>query len=261
MNEVKYSNLMLSDFFKIWKEEGVRGLYKGWKATIIWIPLFHSIYFPIYEKLRIKFSKSMNVDKSSIKVVLMAGGISGFFSNLVTNPIWLIRTRMQAEIFRSIDQNHYELKYRSLWRSIYRVYHNEGFLSLYTGLAASMLNISHVLVYFPIYEKLKVYFKNKYEPSEESLSSKFIFISVVISKICASSVSYPVELIRARQQDSRRHDGIEKGFLKVTRRTYANEGVLAFYSGFTLNLVRILPLNVITFILYEKLSKSFSTLM
>lgn len=219
------------------------------------------IYFPIYEKLRIDLSKSMNVDKSSTKVVLIAGGVSGFFSNLVTNPIWLIRTRMQAEIFRSLNQKNYELKYKSLWKSIYRVYKNEGFLSLYTGLAASMLNISHVLVYFPIYEKLKIYFKCKYEPREESLSSQYIFISVIISKTCASSVSYPVELIRARQQDTRKYDGNGRGFLKVAKRTYMNEGILAFYSGFTLNLIRILPLNVITFVLYEKFSRVFNDLL
>lgn len=179
-------------------------------------------------------------------------------SNLITNPMWMIRTRMQAEIFRSSGQLNYQRKYKSISGSIYRVYKNEGFMSLYTGLAASMLNISHVLVYFPIYENMKKLLKNTFEPDKDHLSSKYVSLCVLLSKSAASLVSYPVELIRARQQDTRAHESTGRGFMKVLKRTYYNEGILAFYSGFSLNLIRILPQNIIVFMLYEKLSELFT---
>lgn len=170
----------------------------------------------------------------------------------------MIRTRMQAEIFRSQGKPNYQRKYRTILGSIHRVYRNEGFLSLYTGLAASMLNISHVLVYFPIYENLKLFLKNTFEPEKETLSSKFVSLSVLCSKSAASAVSYPVELIRARQQDTRSHEVQGRSFFKVLKRTYLKEGLRGFYSGFSLNLIRILPQNIIVFMLYEKLSELFT---
>lgn len=245
-------------FIKIYKDEGIKGMFKGYRATVVCTPVFHSLYFPLYEKLRLRFAEDFGLEKSSLKVVIFSCGIAGFASNLITNPMWMIRTRMQAEIFKSEGKPHYVRKYKSISGSIYRVYRKEGFFSLYTGLTASMLNISHVLIYFPIYENLKLFLKNLFEPEKESLSSKFVSLSVLISKSWASTVSYPVELIRARQQDTRSHEVQGRSFTQVLKRTYGKEGIKGFYSGFTLNLFRILPQNIIVFMLYEKLSEFFT---
>ena len=69
---------------------------------------------------------------------------------------------------------------------------------LYKGLPASFLGILHPLVFFPIYEKQKLYYKQKYQPNETKLSTKYIMISSIISKFIASAVSYPHEVLRAR---------------------------------------------------------------
>ena len=162
---------------------------------------------------------------------------------------------MQAEIFRAKGNPYYVRNYKSISGSIYRVYQKEGFSSLYTGLAASMLNITHVLIFFPIYENIKLRLKSTFEPEQETLSSKFVSLSVLCSKSIASLVSYPVELIRARQQDTRSHEVQGRSFAKVLKRTYGKEGIKGFYSGFSLNLFRILPQNIIVFMLYEKISQ------
>jgi solute carrier family 25 (mitochondrial folate transporter), member 32 len=247
-------------FAKIWREEGIGGMFKGYRATVIWTPIFHSIYFPLYEKLRLEFSRDFNLPKHSLPVVFLSCGISGFVSNVITNPMWLIRTRMQAEVFKKDQNENYHRRYRTVTGSILKVYKEEGFLSLYTGLLASMLNITHVLVYFPIYENIKFLFKQLFEPERHTLSPKYITISVTISKSLASLVSYPVELIRARQQDTRAREHKGRNFIDVLNRTYKKEGILAFYSGFSLNLLRILPQNIILFMLYEKLSELFTSI-
>ena len=78
------------------------------------------------------------------------------------------------------------------------IVHNEGFMVLYKGLPASFIGILHPLVFFPIYEKLKIHFKSKKEPNEPKLSTKYIMLSSMISKFIASAVSYPHEVLRAR---------------------------------------------------------------
>jgi len=59
----------------------------------------------------------------------------------------------------------------------------------------------HPIVFFPLYEKMKIFFKNNYEdPNSTKLSNKYILLSTMISKIIASFSCYPHELLRARLQ-------------------------------------------------------------
>lgn len=74
----------------------------------------------------------------------------------------------------------------------------EGFRALWKGVPATFLGILHPLIFFPIYEKSKIYFKKTHEPNEDKLSSKYIMGCSIFSKIIASAVSYPHEVLRAR---------------------------------------------------------------
>ena len=217
-------------------------------------PIFHSIYFPLYESFRWRISKYLNVDKSNLKVVALSSGSAGIICNVITNPFWLVRTRMQAEVFRHSSQIHYSRKYKSIIGSVYKIYTNEGIFALYAGLSASILGLSHVWIYFPLYEALKSHFKKIYQPSDENLNSKFIVWSSISAKLMTSWITYPHEVVRARQQDIRSFDRQSKSLNQVIKFTLKNEGIRAFYKGFTLNLLRMLPQNAIIFLLYENLS-------
>ena len=39
----------LSQFFKILKSEGIKGMYRGFSLTVATVPVANTIYFPIYE--------------------------------------------------------------------------------------------------------------------------------------------------------------------------------------------------------------------
>jgi solute carrier family 25 folate transporter 32 len=160
---------------KILKEEGVKGFFRGYSATLLTTPLFHSIYFPVYEKLRIRLAEQFDGKKTDFKIVSMSSVMTGILCNVITNPLWLVRVRMQAEIFRDTSHHNYNKKYKSVFGSINRIYKREGFLALYTGLAASMMGITHVAIYFPLYEQFKLYFKGKYNQTDANLSPQFIF--------------------------------------------------------------------------------------
>ena len=153
----------------------LRDSFRGYKATIMTTPLFHSIYFPVYEKLRIKLADQFHGHKTDFKIVSLASAMTGILCNVITNPLWLVRVRMQAEVFRETSNSTYEKKYKSIFGSLYRIYKREGFLSLYTGLAASMMGISHVAIYFPVYEQFKLFFKRAYGQTDANLSPQYVF--------------------------------------------------------------------------------------
>lgn len=254
VNSNMYSNVFRS-FNKIVKNEGIKGLFRGYKATLMTTPIFHSIYFPVYENLRVKLSNELHAQKSDFKVVWISSALTGVLCNVITNPLWLVRVRMQSEVFRGTSHQMYKKKYGNVFKAIYRIYQREGFFALYTGLAASMMGISHVAIYFPMYEQFKTYFKTNYDTKNDGhLSSKFILCSSISAKILTSMITYPHEVIRARQQDTRLNDNQNRNVMQVIRRTYRNGGLKSFYHGFSLNMMRMLPQNAILFLLYEYLS-------
>jgi hypothetical protein len=93
----------------------------------------------------------------------------------------------------------------------------EGGRALMSGLTASILGISHALIYFPLYEHWKMFFKKTFEPDSDRLSSRYVFVSAIFSKckqkwkstnsiynlVVSSAIAYPHEVLRSRQQDSR----------------------------------------------------------
>lgn len=81
-----------------------------------------------------------------------------------------------------------------MFRSIRSIAKAEGVFALWKGLPPTLLGIIHPLVFFPMYEKLKIYFKGE----NECLGTRYIMISSIISKVVASAVSYPHEVLRAR---------------------------------------------------------------
>lgn len=108
---------------------------------------------------------------------------------------------MQAEIFCSKSNAHFDKKYShgfmSMFLNIRRIARNEGFLALYNGFSASMFGVLHPLLFFPMYEKLKIYFMKNFE-TREKLSIKYILLATIISKVGSSAVSYPHEVLRSR---------------------------------------------------------------
>ena len=126
-----------------------------------------------------------------------------------------------------------------------------------------MLGLIHPMIYFPLYEKSKLYFKNNWDPDSETLKSRYVVISACSSKALASSFTYPHEVIRARLQDRRSYEHNSNNpvrFIDVVREI-RGEGLPAFYAGFLTNLVRIMPHYAIIFVLYEYFSQSFHKLI
>lgn len=180
-------------------------MYRGYSISIICIPIFNTIYFPIYDITKNYFKNKLDWKENETRLYSVSAGMSGIVCNFITNPLWLVRTRMQSEAFKDASSEHYDKKYRhgasSLFRNMHTIAKSEGFLALYKGYTASIIGVLHPLVFFPLYEKMKIFFKNNYEePGADKLSNKYIIFSSVVSKILSSLASYPHEVLRSRMQ-------------------------------------------------------------
>ena len=214
------------------------------------IPLFWGIYWQTYDWSKDFLSSSFpNLPNFALHMGSAVG--AGALGNFVVNPFWVIKTRIQTQVFE-----HTEEKFFKILKDIYL---KEGFLAYYKGLNASLLGLSHVAIQFPIYEGLKERAR-AYRGKEESLID--LLLSSITAKVVASSITYPHEVLRARLQYSHESAALSSSsgsILRMLVKIVREEGLLGLYSGYRTNLVRIVPATVSTFVSYEYISKYLLT--
>lgn len=179
----------------------------------------------------------------SAYVHMLSAVVAGALGNVVVNPLWVVKTRLQTQIFTHTNEGFFKV--------FFEIYSTEGFKAYYKGLNASLLGLSHVAIQFPLYEHIKSMCKVRRRGGEETFAD--LLFSSVSAKTLACTVTYPHEVVRARLQVT--HGSMQRGivgqFLKILR----EEGIRGLYSGFTVNLVRIAPATATTFLSYEYISR------
>jgi hypothetical protein len=169
--------------------------------------------------------------------------VLGLLTGACTNPVWVVKTRMLER-----GANHPDA-YKGMWIGMKHVYETRGLKGLWAGFIPSSLGVAHGAVQFAIYEKMK-HRRGEQIGGQKNLSNvDYIYMSGG-SKLLAGAITYPYQPIRARMQQ---YDAAHRysGLVDVIRKTYYNEGFLAFYKGVVPNTLRVLPTTIVTFVVYE----------
>uniref|UniRef100_H2TUX4 Solute carrier family 25 member 20 n=1 Tax=Takifugu rubripes TaxID=31033 RepID=H2TUX4_TAKRU len=128
---VKYNGPM--DCVKqLYRESGIRGIYKGTALTLMRDVPASGMYFMTYEWLKTLLTppgKSHN--ELSIPSILFAGGMAGIFNWAVAIPPDVLKSR-----FQTAPEGKYPNGFRDVLRELIR---EEGVASLYKGFNAVML--------------------------------------------------------------------------------------------------------------------------
>lgn len=228
-------------------------------TALINIPLFWGIYWYGYEKLKFYFETESNfiLPIQHILSATIAGGIA----DIVTNPFWVVRTRIQTLIMH--PERHFDTSVPSTLTMFRTIYEQEGFRAFYRGLSASFLGLPHVAIQFPLYEYLKQ-FSCQQRGKQESSAIDHFFASI-IAKSIACSITYPHEVLRARMQDtthrltssmtSSRSLIASSSLVMLTKKIIHEEGIKALWSGFRISMIRVIPSTTSSFITYEYITK------
>lgn len=84
---------------KIYHKEGVRGLCRGFGITVARETPSFAVYFYSFEAMCRYFQPANEeFDEASPAVLLFSGGMAGIFAWLVTYPVDLIKSRVQADM-------------------------------------------------------------------------------------------------------------------------------------------------------------------
>lgn len=237
------------DFMKtVVRNHGLRGLYTGASPNVVASGLAWGSYFFGYNEIKLLMRNEENEMLSPFQhsaAAMIAGGLT----QLITNPLWVIKTRMCSSAATVVP-------YRSILHGLTSIVKTEGFLALYKGLVPGLVGTTHGAVQFVAYEELKYYLnKSKGLHAEAKLdASEYMWISA-LSKAFAQFATYPYQVVRSRLQVS--HG--EASIITICKELWRIEGVGGIYKGLTPSLIRVVPASSITFLVYEHVWRFFSS--
>ncbi|KAF7493721.1 Mitochondrial folate transporter/carrier [Sarcoptes scabiei] len=247
-NRPQYSGL-INAISTTFKQEGPRGFYRGvipncWGAGASW-----GFYFLFYNAIKSHMSNHDPTINLHATQHIIAASESGILTLLLTNPIWVVKTRFclqfgdsnksKSSQSSSVKLNSNGQAYTGMLQALKKIYAEEGILGLYRGFVPGVFGVSHGALQFMAYEEMKKYYYQPY------------FTCAVSSKLFAVLITYPYQVIRARLQD---RCGNFNGAIDVITKTWSLEGTKGFYKGLVPNLLRVTPACAITLVVYENIS-------
>lgn len=237
-------------FKEILLREGAPALYRGVVPAAFGSVLSWACYFHWFQRARTIVKPAVTHETASH---LLAGTIAGLMTSFATNPIWVVKVRLQLQRAGKSVAPGYK-PYAGFFDGLRSITREEGVRGLYRGIGPSVWLVSHGAVQFTMYERFKERLRQDADP-QSGTTVLHSLIASTGSKLVASLATYPLQVARTRMQerfvDGRRYGNFHTAFMYIFR----TEGIRGLYRGLSANVVRVTPQAAVTFITYEQILK------
>lgn len=173
--------------------------------------------------------------KNAIGNDLLLGIIAGVANVAITTPLWVVNNRLKSPNGQPFS---------GLLDGLIYIANKEGLSSLWSGVGPSLLLVSNPAIQFTIYEALKRNFNTK--------SAAAFFVMGAISKAAATVLTYPLQLVQARQRHGKDAKletvALLLGILK-------RQGAGALFRGLEAKLLQTVLTAALMFMTYEKIAR------
>lgn len=246
--------------FSIHRVEGWRALFKGLGPNLVGVVPARAINFYTYGNGKRLISQYFNNGQEAAWVHLCAAATAGIVTSSATNPIWVVKTRLQ------LDKSHAEQsgtqavrQYRNSLDCTMQTLRKEGIRGLYRGLSASYLGVTESTLQWVLYEQMKSYLRRRESRLLASGRQRTVWDETVdwsgkvgaagSAKLFAAIVTYPHEVVRTRLRQAPMQNGRMKytGLVHCFSTIFKEEGMASLYGGLTPHLLRVVPSAAIMF--------------
>ncbi|XP_058464737.1 mitochondrial thiamine pyrophosphate carrier-like [Malaya genurostris] len=178
----------------IYREEGVRALWKGHNPAQLLSLIYGVAQFSFYERFNLVLRDSTILQGHDRARNFMCGACSGSFAALIIMPLDVIRTRVVSQ-----DPGK---GYKNMFQAISVIYRIEGVRGLYRGLGPAMLQIAPLTGgQFMFYNLFGSTIKRiEHLPENAVLPPTELFICGGLAGLCTKLLVYPLDLAKKRLQ-------------------------------------------------------------
>lgn len=167
---------------------GRMGFYKGLTPALVCQPLFWAVYMPTHRAL-----KDIVGGNPGVYTNMALGWTAGAIGAVATNPVWVVRQRMQTEIVREQRNNSYPKLIRSMWKE-------DGLRTFMRGTGVTTLKNIQMAFLLPLFDTFQDSAKQGtglFGPVQERLGTGLtVAVAAASAKILASTPVYPLDIIR-----------------------------------------------------------------
>jgi solute carrier family 25 (peroxisomal adenine nucleotide transporter), member 17 len=213
------------------KREGIQGLYAGLDSALFGISVTNFVYYYWYEWTRAFFEKAaIKAGRTSKKLTtvesMLAGAVAGGATVFLTNPIWVVNTRMttRKEEAEKTDVEGQKVKKPSTIGTLMSLIKNEGLASLFAGVMPALVLVINPILQYTIFEQLK-----NFVEKTRRVGPRDAFLMGALGKLLATTITYPYITIKSRAHVTAKGQG--KGMWTTLRQIVDQEGWSGLYGG------------------------------
>lgn len=194
--------------------------------------------------------------------------VAGVGTQLITNPIFVVKTRMMA------TERDVPNAYPSTAAAFERIWRQEGQKAFFKGMGISMVGTVQGAIQFAVYDSMNDWFREHSRndwfhelqqnvlgrSNQEGRRGKddttpwtVTIITSSLGKAVPVTLTYPYQVIRSRLQMTNAEARFGKGIRGVVSQLRKEAGFRGFYRGLPSAIGRTLPATWTTFLVYEKL--------
>ncbi|KAH9604828.1 hypothetical protein KSS87_014236 [Heliosperma pusillum] len=227
-------------FTQILRNEGFSAMYLGLAPSLTRSVLYGGLRLGLYEPS--KHVCEMAFGSTNIFLKILAGGFAGSFATALTNPVEVLKVRLQMNSGTKV----------SALGEMRRIISEEGIIALWKGVGPAMVRAATLTA-----SQLATYDETKraltrWTPLEEGFPLHFM--SSTIAGAVSTLATAPMDMVKTRlmlqkESSSRTY---KNGF-HCAYQVMLTEGPRALYKGGFTIFARLGPQTTITFVLCEKL--------
>ncbi|KAI6800714.1 peroxisomal membrane protein PMP47A [Hortaea werneckii] len=220
---------------RILDREGVNGLYAGMESALFGITVTNFVYYYWYEFSRAFFQRTTNKTRLNTIESMAAGALAGSATVMITNPIWVVNTRMTARKEESDDPalpsaegNTAATEKKRAPNTVstfLKIVREEGFLRLFAGVLPALVLVINPILQYTIFEQLKQLLEKR-----RKVGATDSFLLGAIGKLAATSITYPYITVKSRAHVAS-GEGSKEGMTASLKRIVREEGVSGLYGG------------------------------
>merc|ERR1719334_2221361 len=133
------------------RTEGYQSLVKGLGPNVVGTAPTRALYFFVYSQSKSACSRSKLFKNSSDAYTHMTSAwAASWTTSTITNPIWFLKTQLQLDTATGGQ------KKKTVGQIVSRTWKNEGIVGFYRGLSACYVGALETMLYFVLYERLKL---------------------------------------------------------------------------------------------------------